>query len=153
MRAVGVHPDAIVVTSRIWQTTATAIRAGNESMLIDSPYFPDELDMLPQLLAQAGFEPSGASGQTSRQSRWSQSPCVASNPVASQPAWASTDGSASSSSGRTGESTTKVSSPWWTSVQVVCQMPLTQTTTSGCSAVTRTARTRGRGAWRPREGS
>jgi glyoxylase-like metal-dependent hydrolase (beta-lactamase superfamily II) len=59
MRAVGVHPDVIVVTSRIWQTTATAIRAGNESMLIDSPYFPDELELLPTLLRQAEFEPSG----------------------------------------------------------------------------------------------
>jgi len=59
VRAVGVHPDAIVVTSRIWQTTATAIRAGNESMLIDSPYFPDELELLPTLLRQAGFEPNG----------------------------------------------------------------------------------------------
>jgi glyoxylase-like metal-dependent hydrolase (beta-lactamase superfamily II) len=59
MRAVGVHPDAIVVTSRIWQTTATAIRAGDESMLIDSPYFPDELELLPTLLRQAEFEPNG----------------------------------------------------------------------------------------------
>jgi glyoxylase-like metal-dependent hydrolase (beta-lactamase superfamily II) len=59
VRAVGVHRDAIVVTSRIWQTTATAIRAGEESMLIDSPYFPDELELLPTLLRQAGFEPSG----------------------------------------------------------------------------------------------
>ena len=56
MRAVGVHPDAVVVTSRIWQTTCTAIRAGDEAMLIDSPYFPDELEALPALLAQAGFE-------------------------------------------------------------------------------------------------
>ena len=59
MRAVGVHRDVVVVTSRIWQTTATAIRAGDESLLIDSPYFPDELDLLPTLLRQAGFEPSG----------------------------------------------------------------------------------------------
>jgi glyoxylase-like metal-dependent hydrolase (beta-lactamase superfamily II) len=59
MRAVGVHPDVIVVTSRIWQTTATAIRAGGESMLIDSPYFPDELELLPTLLRQAEFEPNG----------------------------------------------------------------------------------------------
>ena len=60
MRAVGVHPDAVVVTSRMWQTTCTAIRAGagGEAMLIDSPYFPDELDALPALLAQAGFEVS-----------------------------------------------------------------------------------------------
>jgi glyoxylase-like metal-dependent hydrolase (beta-lactamase superfamily II) len=56
MRAVGVHPDAVVVTSRMWQTTSTAIRAGGEGMLIDSPYFPDELEALPALLAQAGFE-------------------------------------------------------------------------------------------------
>jgi glyoxylase-like metal-dependent hydrolase (beta-lactamase superfamily II) len=56
MRAVGVHPDAVVVTSRIWQTTCTAIRAGEEAMLIDSPYFPDELEALPALLAQAGFQ-------------------------------------------------------------------------------------------------
>jgi glyoxylase-like metal-dependent hydrolase (beta-lactamase superfamily II) len=56
VRVVGVHPDAVVVTSRMWQTTCTAIRAGDEAMLIDSPYFPDELDALPALLGQAGFE-------------------------------------------------------------------------------------------------
>src|SRR5918997_3973085 len=59
MRAVSVHPDAIVVTSLMWQTTATAIRAGEESMLIDSPYFPDELELLPTLQRQADFEPNG----------------------------------------------------------------------------------------------
>lgn len=57
MRAVAVHPDALVLTSRIWQTTCTALRAGGEAMLIDSPYFPDELEALPGLLAQSGFEP------------------------------------------------------------------------------------------------
>jgi glyoxylase-like metal-dependent hydrolase (beta-lactamase superfamily II) len=59
VRAVAVHRDAIVVTSRLWQTTATAVRAGGESFLIDSPYFPDELELLPVLLEQAGFVPSG----------------------------------------------------------------------------------------------
>ena len=59
MRAVGVHADVIVVTSRIWQTTATAIRAGEEAVVIDSPYFPDELELLPTLLRQAEFEPNG----------------------------------------------------------------------------------------------
>jgi glyoxylase-like metal-dependent hydrolase (beta-lactamase superfamily II) len=49
----------VVVTSRIWQTTATAIRRGEEAVLIDSPYFPDELELLPTLLAQAGFRPNG----------------------------------------------------------------------------------------------
>jgi glyoxylase-like metal-dependent hydrolase (beta-lactamase superfamily II) len=59
MRAVALGSDAIAVTSSVWQTNALALRAGDEAVLIDSPYFPDELDMLPQLLAQAGFEPSG----------------------------------------------------------------------------------------------
>jgi glyoxylase-like metal-dependent hydrolase (beta-lactamase superfamily II) len=55
MRAVSLHPGALVLTSRIWQTSALALRAGDEAMLVDSPYFPDELDALPDLLAQAGF--------------------------------------------------------------------------------------------------
>jgi glyoxylase-like metal-dependent hydrolase (beta-lactamase superfamily II) len=57
VRAVSVHPDALVLTSRMWQTNAVCLRSGEEAMLIDSPYFPDELELLPQVLAQAGFEP------------------------------------------------------------------------------------------------
>jgi glyoxylase-like metal-dependent hydrolase (beta-lactamase superfamily II) len=57
VRVVSVHRDALVVTSRLWQTNAVALRAGGEAMLIDAPYFPDELDALPSLLAQSGFEP------------------------------------------------------------------------------------------------
>ena len=41
----------------MWQTNAVALRAGDEAMLVDSPYFPDELEALPGLLAGAGFEP------------------------------------------------------------------------------------------------
>jgi glyoxylase-like metal-dependent hydrolase (beta-lactamase superfamily II) len=41
----------------MWQTNAVALRAGGEAMLIDSPYFPDELEALPGVLASAGFEP------------------------------------------------------------------------------------------------
>ncbi len=56
----------------MWQTNAVAMRAGGghrsaagtvgcsrttEAMLVDSPYFPDELEALPGLLAGAGFEP------------------------------------------------------------------------------------------------
>lgn len=52
------HGDAIVVTSLLWQTTATAIRSGEEAMLIDSPYFPDELELLPTVLSQSRFEVS-----------------------------------------------------------------------------------------------
>jgi glyoxylase-like metal-dependent hydrolase (beta-lactamase superfamily II) len=59
MRAVALGRDAIVVTSSLWQTNAVALRSGEEAVLIDSPYFPDELEMLPALLQQSGFEPSG----------------------------------------------------------------------------------------------
>jgi len=56
----------------MWQTNAVAVRAKKgersaagrvgcsrttEAMLIDSPYFPDELEALSGLLAGAGFEP------------------------------------------------------------------------------------------------
>jgi glyoxylase-like metal-dependent hydrolase (beta-lactamase superfamily II) len=62
LRAVSVHPDVLVITSRLWQTNAVALRAGEEAMLIDSPYFPDELEALPGLLAGAGFEPDALIG-------------------------------------------------------------------------------------------
>jgi glyoxylase-like metal-dependent hydrolase (beta-lactamase superfamily II) len=57
VRAVSIHPQALALTSRMWQTNAIALRAGEEAMLIDSPYFPDELELLPGVLGQAGFEP------------------------------------------------------------------------------------------------
>jgi glyoxylase-like metal-dependent hydrolase (beta-lactamase superfamily II) len=56
VRAVSVHRDALVVTSLMWQTNAIALRAGGEAMLIDSPYFPEELELLSGLLGQGGFE-------------------------------------------------------------------------------------------------
>jgi glyoxylase-like metal-dependent hydrolase (beta-lactamase superfamily II) len=59
VRVAAAHSDALVVTSRLWQTNAVALRAGEEALLVDSPYFPDELDALPGLLSQAGFEPDG----------------------------------------------------------------------------------------------
>jgi glyoxylase-like metal-dependent hydrolase (beta-lactamase superfamily II) len=55
LRAVGVHADAVVAVSGIWQTTCTALRAGGEAFLIDSPVLPAELEALPSLLAQAAF--------------------------------------------------------------------------------------------------
>lgn len=47
------------MTSALWQTNAVALRAGEEAILVDSPYFPDELEMLPEVLRQSGFEPAG----------------------------------------------------------------------------------------------
>jgi glyoxylase-like metal-dependent hydrolase (beta-lactamase superfamily II) len=55
LRAVGVHADAVVAVSGIWQTTCTALRANGEAFLIDSPVLPAELEALPSLLAQAAF--------------------------------------------------------------------------------------------------
>lgn len=59
MRAIGVHADVIVVTSRIWQTTCTIVRGGDEAFVIDSPVLPDELEILPAIMEQAGFAVAG----------------------------------------------------------------------------------------------
>jgi glyoxylase-like metal-dependent hydrolase (beta-lactamase superfamily II) len=59
VRLAAAHRDALVVTSRLWQTNAVALRSGAEALLIDSPYFPDELEALPDLLGSSGFAPSG----------------------------------------------------------------------------------------------
>lgn len=37
MRVVSLHADVLVATSRVYQTTATAIRSGDEGFLVDSP--------------------------------------------------------------------------------------------------------------------
>jgi glyoxylase-like metal-dependent hydrolase (beta-lactamase superfamily II) len=59
VRAIGVHEDVIVVESRAWRTTATVVRSGAEAFVIDSPVFPDELELLPALLEQSRFHFSG----------------------------------------------------------------------------------------------
>src|SRR3954447_13257996 len=59
LKVVAVSESAFVLTSSLWQTNAVALRSGEEAMLIDSPYFPDELEMVPEILRQSGFEPAG----------------------------------------------------------------------------------------------
>ncbi|MBV9195756.1 MAG: MBL fold metallo-hydrolase [Solirubrobacterales bacterium] len=59
MRVLALHRDVIVFISRVWQTTCTAVRAGGEGFVIDSPVYPDELEALPGVLAQAAYEVSG----------------------------------------------------------------------------------------------
>jgi glyoxylase-like metal-dependent hydrolase (beta-lactamase superfamily II) len=59
LRALSVHADLIVFISRFWQTTCTAVRAGDEGFVIDSPVYPDELEAIPGVLEQAGFPVSG----------------------------------------------------------------------------------------------
>jgi glyoxylase-like metal-dependent hydrolase (beta-lactamase superfamily II) len=61
VRVVSLHPDVILLTSQIWQTNCTIVRAGEECFLIDSPILPQELHALPAVLEQAGIE-GGAAG-------------------------------------------------------------------------------------------
>jgi glyoxylase-like metal-dependent hydrolase (beta-lactamase superfamily II) len=55
VRAVGLHADVVVTVSRAFQTTCTLVRSGGEAFCIDSPVFPDELEILPAIADQAGF--------------------------------------------------------------------------------------------------
>jgi glyoxylase-like metal-dependent hydrolase (beta-lactamase superfamily II) len=59
VRIVSVHTDVLVATSRVWQTSCTVVRSGDEGFVIDSPVYPDELEVLPAVLDQAGFPLSG----------------------------------------------------------------------------------------------
>ena len=59
MRVVALDTDVIVFVSDVWQTTCTAVRAGEEGFVIDSPVYPEELRALPEVLEQAGFPVSG----------------------------------------------------------------------------------------------
>jgi glyoxylase-like metal-dependent hydrolase (beta-lactamase superfamily II) len=59
VRVLALHADVIVFTSRVWQTTCTAVRAADEGFVIDSPVYPDELEALPSVLEQARFPVSG----------------------------------------------------------------------------------------------
>jgi len=59
VRVVGLHSDVLVATSRVWQTTCTIVRNGDECFVIDSPVFPDELEVLPAVLEHAGFNLTG----------------------------------------------------------------------------------------------
>ena len=64
MRAVGLHEDVIAVTSRAYATGCVLVRNGGEAFCIDSPVFPDELEILPAIAEQAGFTSSACSRRT-----------------------------------------------------------------------------------------
>jgi glyoxylase-like metal-dependent hydrolase (beta-lactamase superfamily II) len=55
LKAVGLHSDVIAITSRAYATGCVLVRHGNEAFCIDSPVFPDELEILPAMASQAGF--------------------------------------------------------------------------------------------------
>ena len=56
MRVKTLHEDVLVVTSLAWQTSSTLVKREAEAFAIDSPVFPDELDALRQIAAQANFQ-------------------------------------------------------------------------------------------------
>jgi len=73
VRVSALHPDVLVATSAVWQTTCTLVRGGEgtqrpsgagtgattEGFMVDSPVLPAELESLAALAAQAGFPVSG----------------------------------------------------------------------------------------------
>jgi glyoxylase-like metal-dependent hydrolase (beta-lactamase superfamily II) len=59
VKAVGLHPDVFVATSRFWQTTCTLVKSGAEAFCVDSPVLPDELELLPAIAEQASFRVVG----------------------------------------------------------------------------------------------
>ena len=59
MRVVGLHPGVLVATSRSSRPRARSSATATSASSIDSPVLPDELDVLPALLEQAGFPFSG----------------------------------------------------------------------------------------------
>lgn len=59
MQARALHEGAIVVRSARWQTTCTILHSGDETFIVDSPPYPDELDSLPGIVQQAGWGVSG----------------------------------------------------------------------------------------------
>lgn len=62
MRALSLDPDVVTVTSSVWRTSATLVRGAGEqpeSILVDSPILPVELDALGGLAEQSGFDVQG----------------------------------------------------------------------------------------------
>jgi glyoxylase-like metal-dependent hydrolase (beta-lactamase superfamily II) len=59
VRAVGLHSDVIALTSRAYATGCVLVRNGEEAFCIDSPVFPDELEILPAMASQAAFNVVG----------------------------------------------------------------------------------------------
>ncbi len=59
MQVLALHRDVVVATSVKWQTSCTLLHAGEETFVVDSPVFQEELDGVGQLLAQMGWGLSG----------------------------------------------------------------------------------------------
>ncbi len=59
MQVLALHRDVVVATSVKWQTSCTLLHAGDETFVVDSPVYQEELDGIGQLLTQMGWGLSG----------------------------------------------------------------------------------------------
>lgn len=59
MQVLAIHPDVVVAKSVKWQTTCTIVHHGDETFVVDSPLYAEELASLPTLLGQMGWALSG----------------------------------------------------------------------------------------------
>jgi glyoxylase-like metal-dependent hydrolase (beta-lactamase superfamily II) len=59
VQVVALDEGVIVARSVKWQTTCTLLHHGEETFVVDSLIYPDELDALPGILGQAGWALSG----------------------------------------------------------------------------------------------
>jgi len=59
LQVLAIHPEVVVAKSVKWQTTCTVIHHGDETFVVDSPLYSEELESLPTLLAQMGWGLSG----------------------------------------------------------------------------------------------
>jgi glyoxylase-like metal-dependent hydrolase (beta-lactamase superfamily II) len=59
VKVISLHSDVLVVTSQLLHVNCTIVRHGEgavaEAFVIDSPVLPEELELLPSLVEQAGF--------------------------------------------------------------------------------------------------
>lgn len=59
MQVLAIHPEVVVAKSVKWQTTCTVVHRGDETFIVDSPLYAEELESLPTLLQQMGWGLSG----------------------------------------------------------------------------------------------
>jgi len=59
VQVLAVHPDVVVAKSVKWQTTCTIVHSDDETFVVDSPLYTEELESLPTLLGQMGWSLSG----------------------------------------------------------------------------------------------
>jgi glyoxylase-like metal-dependent hydrolase (beta-lactamase superfamily II) len=59
MQVVALHEGVVVARSVKWQTTCTVLHHAGETFVLDSPLYQDELETIPGICAQAGWEVTG----------------------------------------------------------------------------------------------